>query len=460
MSQIKAENRNQQQIFSSLEDQVESHSIVRIIDLIVDKAYKEKEEQQNIVRAGRPEYPESSKMKLFLYGYMNRIKSSRKLERECKINLEVLWLMKRLKPDHWTISYFRKEKRDKIKEVIRIFTKFLKESGYIEGKTIVIDGTKIKANASMNDSMSKEDILERIEEAEEKIIHYIESMEKEDDQSEQIEKLRKEKEVLVRQIEKLKTDNKNTYIKSDPDANIIKRKPGYNIQISCDKKNKLIIATDVSCQTNDYKQLRNMYNKSVEILEGKKPEEVIADSGYTSPDEVELLEKEEEVKTYVANLPKQSKGDFTYDEQKDEYTCSEKKKLKFEGQKKEDDGHLFRLYRCKECEGCPKKKDCTQSIHGRTRKRYLNQVYRDDYREKMLSQEGREKMMLRRTIVEHPFGTIKLWLGRNPLLLRGLEKVLTEIRLVCFSYNILRLYNIDGFDALVEKINKFNWKLA
>lgn len=460
MSEIRGEDRHQQQIFSSLEDQVERESLVRILDAIVDTISREKEKRQKGSRVGRPEYPESSMLKLYIYGYMQKIKSSRKLERECKVNLEVMWLMKKLKPDHWTISNFRKEKKEEIKEAIKLFTKFLKESGYIEGKTIVIDGTKIKANASVFGNMNKEEILERIGKTEEKITHYIETMEQDEDQTELIEKLQKEKEELMEQIEKLKADNKKVYVKTDPDANIIRKQPAYNVQISCDKKNKLIIATDISCQTNDSLQLRNMYNKSVEILEGTKPEEVIADSGYSSPDVIEALEKEEKVKTYIATLPPQGKGNFVYDEVKDEYMCPEGKILKYEEQAKDVHGHKSRKYRCKECEGCPIRTECTKSKYGRTKMRYLNQEYRDSYREKMETQHARDKMKTRRTIVEHPFATIKLWLGRNPLLLRGLEKVQTEIRLVCFSYNLLRIYNIDGFDTLLKKINDFNWEIA
>lgn len=145
---------------------------------------------------------------------------------------------------------------------------------------------------------------------------------------------------------------------------------------------------------------------------------------------------------------------------KDEYTCTQGKQLKFEKEKLNTRGRKTRYYRGNECSGCPVKKQCTTSNRGRIKIRYVNQDFRDNYRVKMKEKESKEKIRLRKTIIEHPIGTIKLWFGKNPLLLRGIEKVKTEIRLVSFSYNLLRIFNIDGFEKLTEKIDKYNWKLA
>jgi hypothetical protein len=174
-----------------------------------------------------------------------------------------------------------------------------------------------------------------------------------------------------------------------------------------------------------------MYKNSKEMLLGKKPEEVIADAGYYSPDTIQKIEEDEQVNTFVAELPEQTKGEFKYDKQKDEYTCTQGKQLKFEKQKLNTRGRQTRYYRCNECSGCTIKNQCTTSS------------------------KGRIKIRIRKTIVEHPIGTIKLWLGKNPLLLRGIEKVKTEIRLVSLSYNLLRIYNIDGFSTLMSKLNNY-----
>jgi transposase len=133
------------------------------------------------IKAGRPEYPKQSLLNLYIYGYMNRVKSSRKLERECKLNIEVMWLMGKLQPDHWTISKFRKDNTEEIKSTIKSFNRFLIESHYIEGKTIVIDGTKLKANASSSGNMNIEEISERLEDTENKIVYYLESFNQNDE---------------------------------------------------------------------------------------------------------------------------------------------------------------------------------------------------------------------------------------------------------------------------------------
>ena len=276
--------------------------------------------------------------------------------------------------------------------------------------------------------------------------------------------MRKEREELQRQIEQLKSQNKKVYVKTDPDSNIIRTKEGtkaaYNAQVSCDSKHKLIIVTDVSSQSNDFNQFDNMYEKSKEMLLGKKPEEIVADAGYYSPETIQKIEEEDQIKTFVAELPEQTKGDFKYDKQKDEYICTQGKRLRFEKEKLNSRGRNTRIYRCNEGSGCSIKNECTRSTKGRIKIRYINQDFRDSYREKMKEEQSRKKIRLRKTIVEHPIGTIKLWLGKNPLLLRGIEKVRTEIRLVSLSYNLLRIYNIDGFDGLMQKLDKYNFKLA
>lgn len=468
MSEISPSNRYQQEIFSSLEDQVDQESIVRIIDKVVDiisnDLGKRKHKQSE---AGRPEYPKRELLKLYLYGYMNRIKSSRKLERECKLNIEVMWLMGKLQPDHWTISKFRKDNTEEIKQIIKSFNKLLIESHYIEGKTIVIDGTKLKANASSSGNMNIEEISERLENIENKIVYYLESFNQNDEvdqEKEKVSELRKQKEELEEQIEQLKKQNKKVYVKTDPDSNIIRTKEGtraaYNAQISCDQKHKLIIATDVSSQSNDFKQLGNMYQQSKEMLFDKKPKEVIADAGYYSPETIQKIEEQEQVSTFISELPEQTKGEFKYDKRTDQYICTQSKRLNFEKEKLNSRGRKTRVYRCNECSGCPIKQQCTTSSKGRIKIRYINQDFRDSYREKMKQEQSKQKIRLRKAIVEHPIGTIKLWLGKNPLLLRGVEKVKTEIRLVSMSYNLLRIFNIDGFNKLMNKINNYTLQLS
>jgi len=465
LSEITPKSRYQEEMFSSLDAQVDQASIVRVIDKVVDKIYVTKNQAvEKQSEAGRPEYPKRSLLKLYIYGYMNRVKSSRRLERECKVNIEVIWLMGKLKPDHWTISYFRKENQEEIKQAIKTFNKFLFDSGYIEGKTIVIDGTKLKANASSSGNMDMEQIKERVKQTEEKITYYLEVFNQADSEEDEIEELRKEKEELLRQIEELKRGNKKVYVKTDPDSNVMKTKQGkqaaYNVQISCDGKHKLIVATDVNSRANDFEELESMYQKSKEMQGGRRPEEIIADAGYYSPEKIEHIEKDEKLKTYVAPLPERGKGKFLYDRGNDQYICQMGKILKFEKQKKDIRGRKKRYYRSYQCEGCTAREQCTSSTKGRIKIRYINQDFRDKYRAKMQSRESKEKLKLRKAIVEHPIGTIKLWLGKNPLLTRGVQKVNTEISLVTLSYNLLRLFNIEKFERLNEKIDNYQWQMV
>jgi len=468
LSEIIPKSRYQSEIFSSLDDQVDESSMARIIDKVVDKIYPSEQrkpgKEKEVSEVGRPEYPRGDLLKLYIYGYIHRIKSSRRLERESRVNIEVMWLMGKLSPDHWTISNFRKDNQEQIKQVIKSFNKFLLESGYLEGKTIVIDGTKLKANASSRGNMNLEELKERVQQTDDKITYYLEVFNKTDEYEEEIEELQKEKQELERQIEQLKKENKKVYVKTDPDSNIIKTKEGkqaaYNVQISCDGKHKIIVATDVNSQANDFKQLDNMYKQSKEMLGDRKPDEIIADAGYYVPEQIEKIEKEEKVSTYVSPLPERKKGEFEYDAPKDQYTCQKGKALVFEKEKKDVRGRRKRYYRSGQCEGCSIRKECTGSDKGRIKIRYVNQDFRDSYRERMMQKESKEKIKLRKAIVEHPIGTIKLWLGKNPLLLRGKEKVKTEIRLVSLSYNLLRIFNIDGYESLSNNIENYDWKLA
>jgi len=462
MATIAPSDRYQQELFSSLNDRVEEFSIVRVIDLLLDKLYESMDQKPTRKSdVGAPEYPRKLLLKLFVYGYMNRVKSSRRLERECKVNLEVIWLMGRLQPDHWTISNFRKENLEEIRRIIKQFIKFLKDTGYIEGKTIVVDGTKLKANARSMGNLDIKEIKERIEDTDNKISYYLSNSEEQENNQQEIERLKKELEELRAQIDFLKKEKKKIYIKGDPDSAKMKttdgKKAGYNVQISTDAKNKLIVATDVSSQANDFGQLKNMDQKTREMLD-EKPEEYLADAGYYRIEDIEEIERQG-IHPYVSELPEQSKGTFSYDGEKDEYTCKNNKKLRFESRRIKR-GRKERVYRCNDCRGCPFREDCTTSKNGRIKIRYENQEFRDNFRMRMGEEESRKKLKLRGSIVEHPFGIMKNWLGKDPLLLRGLPKVSTEISILSISYNILRLFNISGYEELVSKIRNYNWVTA
>lgn len=293
MSIIQGQDRNQYE-FSCLDDRVSRGSIVRVIDKIVDRLVPENEYQGD--RVGRPKYPMRSLLKLYIYGYMHKIKSSRGLEEACKVNNEVIWLMQKLRPDHWTINQFRKVNGGLINKAIKNLIRFLIDTGYAEGREIVIDGTKIKANASGDEVIRLSDLKERIEDVDRKIVYYLEAINNNDEQEEELRKLKEEKEELERRVKQLEEEKKRYYVKNDPDAGFMKTREGtkaaYNVQIACETKNKLIIATEISSKANDSGRLEEVYREVKGVIGDEVVKEVIADSGYYVPEQIERMERE------------------------------------------------------------------------------------------------------------------------------------------------------------------------
>lgn len=485
MNYLQAADRKQLTLMNSLDDLVPENNIVRIIDLVVDQIVLSNPDKFNKAReteVGRPAYSPSTLLKLYLYGYLNGISSSRKLEAETYRNIEVMWLLGKLRPDHWTISNYRKEQGDEIKFVTREFIRFLKSKGYIKGETIAIDGTKIKANAN-RDMLTAKKIENRLKNLNEKIENYLESMAENDivedikeeiageikgseinkaliekiiEAQKKIEKLQSEKEYLEKSGQERVSPN-------DREARLMKSRdgklPAYNVQMAVDQENKLIADSEVVTEENDKRQLSSMV-ESVEEEIGERPKEVIADKGYYSPSLIEKVESTEETECYVDVEKKEEEIKFTYDKEKDEYKCSEGKRLVlFQRDKKRENGTAD-VYRGIECDGCKKRDICTSSKKGRMKHRYNNQEFVENYKKKMEGKVAREKIKKRKSIAEHPFGVIKYWMGKIPLLLRGREKVATEINIYTTAYNLRRLINIVEFDQLVEEIKGYNWAIA
>jgi len=239
--------------------------------------------------------------------------------------------------------------------------------------------------------------------------------------------------------------------------------PAYNVQIVVDEATHMIADSEVVTEATDNEMLPYMIESIKEEL-GEVPEEVIADGGYNTPDVIEELEKKEKGVRIYTSQGKTSRNreeiSFTYDEEKDEYECSAGKRLALRQKNKMMKRSLANVYQGIECKGCTLRESCTKSKKGRIYHRYLNQKWRDEYKKKMLSKLGKAKTAIRKTIVEHPFGTIKYLMGKIPLLLRGLKKVTTEVNLYVTVYNIKRLVNIDSFENLLMKIENHKWRTA
>lgn len=488
MKYIQSADREQYQLMSSLDDLISANNAVRIIDKIVDSIVlnnKEEFEKERETEAGRPKYHASTMLKLYLYGYFNGISSSRKLEVETYRNKEVIWLLGNLRPDHWTISNYRKENGDSIKYITKKFREFLKGSGYIKLKTVAIDGSKVKAYTN-RDMLTKEKIETKLKGIDKKIVEYLNKIAESDVRSDVIDEideregetklskyidkiveLQKQVEELQTQKERLEKENRNYISFSDPEANLMKSRdgkiPAYNVQIAVDAENKMIADSEVVTEQTDLRMLPIMVESIKEEL-GEVPEEVIADRGYNNPDLIEEVEKKEEgIKIYTSQektIRDKEEIKFIYNSQKDEYLCSAGKRLVLFTKNKKRANSLVNVYRGIECEGCQFRSKCTKSKRGRLVQRYLNQNWRDEYKKKMLSQLGKRKTAIRKTIAEHPFGTIKYLMGKIPLLLRGLKKVTIEVNLYVTAYNLKRLINEEVFEDLMMKIENYRWETA
>jgi len=487
MSHIQPKSRFQLTMPSIIDDYVSLDSYVRFIDAFVDKIVKIQTElltDKGNAEVGRSAYQFTTLLKLYIYGFLNSISSSRKLERETQRNMEVIWLLGNLQPDHKTISDFRKDNKESIRKVTISFRKFLATEGYIAGKQVVTDGSKVKAYASKN-TLSLKGITHRMEQLESQLDKYlsqlndndtVESVEEQLSELsnelgiepallEKIAKLQEQVQTLEEQKQLLEKMGRDSIAPADPEAKIMKSKegfyPAYNVQSTVDDKNHMIAQMDVTDHPNDYHDLESNMNALKEQL-GITPETVLADKGYANEDQIQSLE-ESGIKCIVPfpeNAPDQNQIDagitFEYDKKNDCYRCSQGQILTLKDKNLIKNHKVYNRYQGKDCGECPLKSKCTKSKIGRVIARRLDNEWLLKYKEKLKTKEYKEKIKLRKNYVEHPFGTIKYWMGQIPLLLRGKEKVQVEIDLYSTCYNLKRLINLETMDVLLLKIQ--NWE--
>lgn len=487
MHYIIGQDRHQNEFFTRLDDMIPIHHYVRLIDALSDCFVKENVsvfEDKGLQELGRKAYHPSLLLKLYLYGYLNGISSSRKLERECYRNIEVMWLTTRLAPDHKTISDFRRLNGEAIRLVLLKFNQLLKDTGYIKGKIVSIDGSKLKANAGLCVDLSS--VENRLEDLSTELDKYMEGLERLDQAEDEIVKIAEQKALLTQQAASLKDEIEqlakqkeqlvNSEVKkfspTDPDARIMKSRQGkylgYNLQTVVDAEHHMIVCSAVTNLANDKNQLTPMVEQVEKDL-SITPEQVIADAGYYVINQIEYLEKEKGIECFVpiSHTPQQVQEReagiyFTYDDNRDVYTCSQNQELHPINRIKRDNLRktVAKIYKGINCKPCSLKPICTSSQDVRSVLRQSNQVWRDNYSLKMRSSEGKGKMRLRRMLSEHPFGTIKYWMGQIPLLTRGLKSTQTEINIYTIAYNFKRLISISSFENVKERITDFNWKLA
>lgn len=484
MEYIVGESREQILLFpETLDDLISEENPVRFIDLYIDKLDLKllnfKLRKSNI---GRPAYSEKVLLKIYIYGYMNRIRSSRRLENECKRNIELMWLTKRLAPDFKTIADFRKDNKEGIKRVHKEFLKLCHKLGLLSFEIVGIDGTKMRAQNS-NDNIYKREEIEKVsKQIDEKIEEYLKELDK-NDQSEmgeyeslktnikkRLKRLisRKEKIEKIREMFEENAEIKR-YFGNDPECEFMKDKgcirPGYNVQSAVDDKNKLIVAIDVVNESYDSHQLTNMSEKVEEIkaeigFEEERKTKKVADAGYFGAEEI-MKAKDKGHDVYVANSKDKNKGlgnryslgDFSYNKEKDVYICPCGKELVRKSRNPINrDGKLTLEYICKSCNTCKDKELCTKSKEGKKIEIYIRKEEMDKYNNKIMSEEGKRLIGKRKELCEHPFGTIKRNLGYDYFLLKGRDGALTEFSIISMVYNMKRVLNIFGVKELLEVI--------
>lgn len=479
-------NRSELLLYPNIDLWVPQDNPVRLIDLVIENFVKENPSLCSWgghSDKGCTSYSPATMLKLLLYCYFNWIPGSRRMENETFRNMELIWLLGDLKPDHWTICKFRRDNLDLIRSVAIEFRKFLKNNGYIEGKSIVLDGSKMRAYAG-RDAYSLNKLKHRIENIEQTLEKYLDNAEEtdeledrleqesndKDDLKKKISKLEEEKEKLECFKKQLEESGKRHISPTDPDAQLMKSRDGkmpcYNVQTGVDAKHHMIAMAEVTTNECDIKLLKTNWENLTEQL-GFVPDEIEADMGYGNANQIREIQETSDTTCYIPMYePPTKKQDrengikFTYNADNDTFTCPNNKVLQIHTTDFKQDDQTYNIYKCHDCQECPIKAKCTKSKTGRAIKVNVNHLWLDNYREWIAKIENREKIKHRRTVVEHPFGTIKMMMGKFCFLLRKKHKVQIEVDLYTTVYNLKRLINIENMESLLQKVGKYNWKIV
>lgn len=469
MAFILGVDRNQKAIVtSSLDEFIDAENSVRVLDAYVEsldlgslgfKTYAGN-------NRGQSPYLRTDLLKLHIYGYFNGIRSSRKLETESKRNLELMWLINSIKPDHGTIAAFVSENKAAFKKVLRELTLVLKGWGLVDGKLIAIDGTKIRAQNSKNRCVTKSTLDKKIEYADQQINAYISEIEKSQNKSDRNLKELKVKledyHTLKEKYKKLQAELAEKGLEqqslTDKDSRRMKNNGRldicYNVQSTVDSKNHFVIDAETVNDINDENQLSNMALKTKSLLKKRKMM-VVVDTGYYNASEIkQCVDKKLTIfikRSKANNKTKNNeyrKDKFLYDTDQDIYQCPEGKKLCF-FENTSRNGMKYKRYKCADCDNCPRRSACTTSVTGRSVQRWEHEEILDKVAEN--THLNNEIYKQRRCIVEHPFGTIKRTLGYTYFLRKGLDSVNAESASMFIAYNLKRLFSMFPVPDLILK---------
>lgn len=465
-------DRLQRQLLpEALEDYIGPDNPVRFLDAFVNTLDLHALEftKTHCATTGAPPYHPADLLKLYLYGYLHRTRSSRLLEQECHRNVEVIWLLGKLAPDFKTIADFRKNHRQPLQAVARQFTLLCRKLELFGGQLIGLDGTKLCAVNSKDANYNEKKLQELIARADAHIAAYLQQLDQADDAQppspaptgaelkEKIAALREKRDWHEELLAQLKdsgdrqvslTDETARRMRGGSGASVV----GYNAQAAVDEKHKLIAAADVTNEETDVRQLSRIAIEAKANL-GVEKLEVVADKGYANTSEVVRCQQAG-ITPYVpqtdtsANTARglYGKSQFRYDAQKDVYICPAAEELTYRFSTEEKAREL-RYYRARNCKSCALKKQCTRNQANRTITREEDEAVMEAMAARMKAQP--QKYRLRKGLCEHPFGTLKRWFGYSYFLMKGLEKVRSEWSLMTLAYNLKRVLNLVSFEQLM-----------
>ncbi len=461
-----------------VDEYVSRNNPVRAIDAYVDTLDLQAlgfTNSQPVLSAGQPAYDPAALLKLYLYGYLQGIRSSRKLEREANRNLEVMWLIEGLRPTYKTIADFRKTNVAALKAANRDFLLLCKELALFGGEQVAVDGSFFKADASKTGIYTEDKLGKQLEELDKKIADYQQALAEQDaadDQAGQgslvedgqlqqkLERLRNKQAEKKTLLQQLKDSGDKQVSTVDKDARLLTKRgqtvAGYNVQIVVDDKHKLIVAEEVTQDGNDVHQLAPMLAKAQDILQSENLTG-LADSGYYEGSQLKTCE-DQQIIVYVA-IPDKSKAiaakgrftreQFSYDPEHDSYSCPQGKPLTASGKPHLKNGKQMTRYQSKasDCAQCPLRGQClSEKAAVKQIQRWEHEAVIERHQQRLEQKPG--IMKKRGALAEHPFGVLKHRAGMNHFLMRGLEKCRGEFSLMVLGYNFTRILNILGADVL------------
>lgn len=458
-----------------LDDYVAEDNPVRVVDVFVDELDLEDLGFEGMTPAatGRPAYHPAMLLKLYVYGYLNKVQSSRRLEREAQRNVELMWLTGRLAPDHKTIADFRRENGPAIQAACAQFVVLCRQLGLFGAALVAIDGSKFKAVNTRDRNFTAYKVKRRIEQVAEHIAGYLQDLDTADRHegeaaearsgrlAEKVERLRAQMAMLKAMEAEVEASPDGQVSLTDPDARAMATSGrgsgmvGYNVQSAVEGEHHLIVAHEVVMTGSDREQLASMAAKAKDAM-GVEALDVLADRGYFSGEEILACE----AMGLTPYVPKPltsgakaagrfGKQDFVYQPEQDVYRCPAGALLPRHMTTVEKGMTLHRYWDRASCTGCSLKSQCTTSIERRIT-RWEHEAVIDALQARM--DLAPRAMRTRRRLVEHPFGTIKAWMGHTHFLMKRLPNVKTEISLHILAYNMKRVMAVLGTKPLMEAI--------